>query len=366
MPLLPKVLECEYCKAVVFTGDMHWKCPAKQIDAQVALNKHLATCSKASDSIRTRVRNAADPSKPKKNIQDTDCPTCGKIMRSDKVITHSRVHDPVILVLAMPLNERAESLTLRIPIVKCYKEGRFLLRMCLHCKKGCLATSKGHSGTDATLTTIKRTEKHEECIKNYDTYKHLFEMKDFQVDLPFHLYNCNNPDKPIRKNYLDLEDPLEEEDLESIPESEDESSDEDPVMKYEKIRNKKAERYDDMKEELAELQRKYDFLERQVEAKKKEGGEAGSEDIAELRRLIREEGDAEHIALIVRNAKIAVGVDEEDTDYAAIAEMLETLREDVLRPAHRKIAMLEKKLAEKELHLATFDTIKFGHAGRMD
>jgi hypothetical protein len=298
MPLLPRIVECQYCKSVIHSGKIgSWKLEGNQLDASRAIKNHLSVCEKAPEQIKTKLRSK----KRESHVSHTNCPACGEIIRSDTVVRHLMTKHKTECIESMPNYMRDQAIKLQLPVVKVYKAGRFLLRFCLHCKKGCLATAHRtikQALADSELSQIKRKEDHSTCCAAYETYKSLFEVEEVN-DMPFYLYNCDNPDKPIRKSYLTLES---ESDTEEDEESEEE---EEAVPKNTVICE--GDGYNKLRKAL------FSFF----------GYESDYE--------------------------------EDDDD---LVEALATAKEDMWKKFNREKAVMEKQIREKDAVIETFKTIK--------
>lgn len=363
---LPKIVNCEYCGIEVHRGDNDWRCTVPQLLASRALNTHWANCSKASEKIKASVRKSRGESTGA-HIANSNCVCCGKVMRSDKIVAHIMAkHDNRILVGAMHKDERREALKYRLPVVKCYKEGSVLFRACLHCKRGALATSVAKVRGDETIFSIKRKEKHEECIAHFEDYQSLFEIEDSQADLPFHLYNCNNPDNPVKRNYITLDDEEPEARVYYIPVKDRkaiaEAEKEKPEVPVNEIIFHKEEEISTLKKRLEIQDRQIVDLESKMKSLEKAPPPTADSGLLEILPLLRqiagdkyEEYDMEDL------------LDELKKYIARNTDLENALRKDYTRAMAKKdvaIAKLKKELEEKEEYIGALGTVSFGRGGQ--
>lgn len=362
---LPKIVTCEYCALEVHRGDEMWKNPVPQLLAYRALNTHLAICNKASEKVKALVRKSRGEGKT--HISNSNCVCCGKVSRADKIVPHILAkHSEHMLVSAMAKDERMEALKHRIPVVKCYKDGSLLFRACLHCKKGALATSVAKVKGDDTILGIKRKEKHTECIAHFEDYKALFEIEDPQTDLPFHLYNCNDPENIVKRNYITLDDEEPEPKRYYIPVKErremaEQAKEMDPKPLNEVVFEKE--------EEIEVLKKRNAFLERQMEALEKEAKEGKDRPVLTVtpeqadfiklwRKMIRDTHEEYSLEELLEEAEASID------RYQNLEEELSKEHRKTLAKLHRRIDTLTETISEKDKIIDTFGTVSFGRGGK--
>jgi hypothetical protein len=371
--LLPKVVECQYCNTEVHRGDEFFKLASQQIDAHRALNEHLAKCSKASEKIKGLLKKARGEKSA--HIATSNCPCCGFIARADHIIRHIlSKHSKMSLVLSMPKDERKEALKACLPVVKAYKDGTLLFRVCLHCKKGCLATSMAKMKGDLTINMIKRKEKHTDCVAHFEDYKYLFEMEEKSIDMPFHLYNCADPENPTQRNYITLDDEEPEVKPKYIVkakrlEIEAEAKEKVELPIEETLEEIKKEN-EALKTRLALAERQTDFLERTVKEKDKQFEEfkekekkpestSAPEDIIKLlRKLVNDNLEEFDLEELYEEAEEAV------ERSLNLEDELSKEHRKTLAKLNRRIQILQNTVDEKDKIIETFGTVSFGRAGR--
>lgn len=361
---LPKIVNCEYCGLEVHRGDFDYKCPVPQIMAYRALNNHLATCSKASEKIKALVRKSRGEGKA--HIAHSNCVCCGKVQRADKIVPHILAkHSKHLLVASMPKDDRKEALKYRLPIVKCYKEGALLFRACLHCKKGCLATSVAKVKGDDTMMGIMRKEKHTECIEHFEEYQSLFEMEDPQTDLAFHLYNCNDPENPVKRNYITLDDEEKEKKRYITKEERDEiakHAKENPPKTLNEVVFEKEEENDILKKRNALLERQMGALERELrDSKDRPALTVAPEEtnfVKLWRTMIRDTHEEYSLEELKEEAEATI------ERYQSLEEELSKEHRKTLAKLHRRIDTLTQTISEKDKIIDTFGTVSFGRGGK--
>lgn len=359
---MPKIVICEYCSLEVHRGDYDYRLPVPQLDAWRALNTHLATCSKASEKIKALVRKSRGENKA--HISNSNCVCCGKVQRADKIVPHILAkHSMHLLVASMPKDERKEALKYRLPVVKCYKDGSLLFRACLHCRKGCLATSVAKVKGDSTIMGIKRKENHAECIEHFDDYKSLFEMEDRQTDLPFSLYNCNDPENPVKRNYITLDDEEKERKRYITKEERKEmakKAEENPPKPADEVVLEQQAEIEVLKKRYALLERQMDELEVSAKEEKKTTVAPPSDDRAlKLLRLLANDPHEEYdLEEVYEEAERSL------ERFQKLEEELSLEHRKAMGRLHKKIEILQNAVAEKDKIIGTFNTVSFGYGGK--
>ena len=345
------------------------KCPVPQATGHSKLFAHYKTCSKASEEVKGRVRNQSENRQSGPHISETNCPLCGIILRADRIVPHiASNHSPLLLMKYMPQLEREQSLSYKIPVIKCYKDGKMVFRFCIHCKKGCLATARTKVCADASIGIIKRNENHKSCCEEFEAYKYLFEIKDAHEDLPFHLHNCDNPDKPIRKTYTaDATDAYvarnEKADTDSEAEETEEEEPKNTVIYSEEIEGYKT------KVQMAEglvkvrdIQLKARDTEIDALKEKLKEGQTADPDLLEIVPLLRTIADDKYEEFDYEDLKNAL------VKYIRQNADLETsLRIEYQKAMARKdmiIAKLKEDIEDKDAYIDTFGTVSFGRGGK--
>jgi hypothetical protein len=269
-----------------------------------------------------------------------------------------------MLVGSMPKDERKEALALCLPVVKCYKDGTLLFRACLHCKKGCLATSTARVKGDLTMATIKRKEKHTDCAEHFDDYKYLFEMEDKPLDLPFALYNCTDPENPTPRNYLTLDDEEPEPKRYYIPVKErremEEKAKEKALVPIEDTLAERETEIEVLKKRLAVQERQIDALEHSAKEEKTTTVAPPSDDRAlKLLRLLANDPHEEYdLEDVYEEAEKAL------ERFRKLEEELSAEHRKAMGRLHKKIEILQTTVAEKDKIIETFNTVSFGYGGK--
>ena len=174
--MLPPVCFCEYCgeKYFEFPKDSYRK--LNQFPGRKAQSEHYAVCPKAPITIAKRSGTM--------KTNESNCPVCGLIMRANNIIRHCANKHAYVLSCCMPNKEKEQSKKHRCPIVIAFKDGGHtdVLKVCLVCKKG-YTDGSVHKEMFADMRFD-----HKQCCKEFDKYAELFEPSETLMDLPFDIH----------------------------------------------------------------------------------------------------------------------------------------------------------------------------------
>ena len=177
--MLPPVCFCEYCNEKYFEFPKDGTRLINQYPGLKARAEHYKVCHKVPINVVGRVMKSTE----------ANCPVCGLIMRVDTILRHCAAKHAYTLSLCMRNDAKAKSKKHRCPIVIGYTDrgDTDVLKVCLVCKKGYTDGSVHKEGFEDMRYD------HKECCKEFDKYKDLFEPSETLMDLPFSIH------APMRK-----------------------------------------------------------------------------------------------------------------------------------------------------------------------
>ena len=326
--MLPPVCFCEYCNEKYFEFPKDGMRLLNQWPGLMARKEHYRVCDKVPFNVRGRVIGGK-----KSKTGEGNCPCCGLIMRADKIVQHCAAKHAWQLVAATEKHDIELAKKYQLPVLRGQamvgKELIDVVTCCLACKKGCIRTAPDHFQVGGVLAM---KHDHKDCIKRWPEFSEIFDYDEAQVELPFDVHTSNERKRKHVAAVIVPGDIITEPPVVIVPGDikplggAGTALDADELEELELLRKRN---------EILEKER--DELRQRLQAKQTA---AVKDNMKELMKALSfamtmEEDTMEEIDDMIEYVK---GIDE--TINSAV--------KDAKKPLYRKIADLEKKVADYE------------------